>query len=297
MPRANVNDLLAFLAVARAGSFTRAAAQMGVSQSALSHTIRGLEERLGLRLLTRTTRSVAPTEAGERLLRNVGPHFDEIDAEIDALSDLREKPAGTIRINSSEHAAETLLWPKLAQFLPHYPDINVEIWADYTLADIVAERFEAGVRLGEQVAKDMVAVRIGPDERFVVVGAPAYLAGRELPRHPQDLLQHRCINLRLPTAGGLYAWEFEKEGRELKVRVDGQLVFNALPPILAAALTSFGLAFVPEEMVRPHIAAGRLTALLEDWTPPFPGYHLYYPSRRQHSPAFALLVEALRYRG
>ncbi len=296
MPRANVNALLAFLAVARARSFTRAAAQMGVSQSALSHTIRGLEERLGLRLLTRTTRSVAPTEAGERLLRNVGPHFDEIDAEIDALSELRDKPSGTIRINSSEHAAETLLWPKLAQFLPHYPDIKVEIWADYTLADIVAERFDAGVRLGEQVAKDMVAVRIGPEEQFVVVGAPAYLAGRELPLHPQDLLAHRCINLRLPTLGGLYAWEFEKDGHELKVRVDGQVVFNALPPILKAVLASFGLAFLPVELVRPHIAAGRLVPMLEDWSPPFPGYHLYYPSRRQHSPAFALLVEALRYR-
>jgi len=297
MPRANVNDLLAFLAVARAQSFTRAAAQLGVSQSALSHTIRGLEERLGLRLLTRTTRSVAPTEAGERLLRNVGPHFDEIDAEIDALSAFREKPSGTIRINSSEHAAETLLWPKLAEFLPHYPDIKVEIWADYTLADIVAERFDAGIRLGEQVAKDMVAVKIGPDERFLVVGAPAYLAGCALPTHPQDLLQHRCMNMRLPTSGGLYAWEFEKDGHELKVRVDGQLVFNALPPILKAALASFGLAFLPQEMVQPHIAAGRLVTMLEDWTPPFPGYHLYYPSRRQQSPAFALMVEALRYRG
>ena len=296
MPRTNINDLLAFLAVARAKSFTRAAAQLGVSQSALSHSIRGLEERLGIRLLTRTTRSVAPTEAGERLLRNIGPHFDEIDAEIDALSELRDKPSGTIRINSSEHAAETLLWPKLAQFLPHYPDIRVEIWADYTLADIVAERFDAGVRLGEQIARDMVAVRIGPEERLVVVGAPAYLAQRALPRHPRDLVQHRCINLRLPTSGGLYAWEFEKDGQELKVRVDGQLVFNALPPILKAALASFGLAFLPEELVRPHIAAGRLTALLADWTPPFPGYHLYYPSRRQHSAAFALLVEALRYR-
>jgi DNA-binding transcriptional LysR family regulator len=297
MARANVNDLLAFLAVARARSFTRAAAQMGVSQSALSHTIRGLEERLGIRLLTRTTRSVAPTEAGERLLRNVGPHFDEIDAELDALSDLKDTPSGTIRINSSEHAAETLLWPRLAQFLPHYPDIKVEIWADYTLADIVAERFDAGVRLGEQVAKDMVAVKIGPDERFIVVGSPAYLAGRDIPRHPQDLLAHRCINLRLPTLGGLYAWEFEKDGHELKVRVDGQLVFNAIPPLLKAALASFGLAFLPDELVRPHIVAGRLVAMLEDWTPPFPGYHLYYPSRRQHSPAFALLVEALRYRG
>jgi DNA-binding transcriptional LysR family regulator len=296
MPRANVNDLLAFLAVARERSFTRAAAQMGVSQSALSHTIRGLEERLGLRLLTRTTRSVAPTEAGELLLRNVGHHFDEIDAAIDSLSELKERPSGTIRINSSEYAAETLLWPKLAEFLPHYPDVKVEIWADYMLADIVAERFDAGVRLGEQVAKDMVAVRIGPEERFLVVGSPAYLAGRETPRHPQDLLQHCCINLRLPTLGGLYAWEFEKDGHPLKVRVEGQLVFNALPPILKAALASFGLAFLPQDMVRPHVAAGRLVTMLEDWTPPFPGYHLYYPSRRQQSPAFALLVEALRYR-
>ena len=296
MARANVNDLIAFLAVARTRSFTRAAAQLGVSQSALSHTIRGLEERLGLRLLTRTTRSVAPTEAGERLLRNVGPHLDEIDAEIDALSELKEKPSGTIRINSSEHAAETLLWPRLAEFLPHYPDVNVEIWADYVLADIVAERFDAGVRLGEQVARDMVAVRIGPDERFVVVGSPAYLDGRDRPLHPQDLLAHRCINLRLPTSGGLYAWEFEKDGHELKVRVEGQLVFNRLGPVLKAALASFGLAFLPEELVLPHIAAGRLVELLGDWTPPFPGYHLYYPSRRQISPAFALLVEALRYR-
>jgi len=297
MPRANVNDLLAFLAVARERSFTRAAAQMGVSQSALSHTIRGLEERLGIRLLTRTTRSVAPTEAGERLLRNVGHHFDEIDTAIDSLSELKERPSGTIRINSSEYAAETLLWPNLAEFLPHYPDVKVEIWADYMLADIVAERFDAGVRLGEQVAKDMVAVRIGPDERFLVVGSPAYLAGRERPRYPQDLLQHCCINLRLPTLGGLYAWEFEKDGHPLKVRVEGQLVFNALPPILKAALASFGLAFLPQDMVRPHVAAGRLVTMLEDWTPPFPGYHLYYPNRRQQSPAFALLVEALRYRG
>jgi DNA-binding transcriptional LysR family regulator len=297
MPRANVNDLLAFIAVARERSFTRAAAQMGVSQSALSHTIRGLEERLGLRLLTRTTRSVAPTEAGERLLRNIGPQFDEIDAAIDALSELKEKPTGTIRINSSEYAAETILWPRLAEFLPRYPDVKVEIWADYSRTDIVAERFDAGVRLGEHVAKDMVAVRIGPDERFLVVGSPAYLAGRELPHHPQDLLQHRCINWRLPTLGGLYAWEFEQDGHPLKVRVEGQLVFNALPPILKAALASFGLAFLPQDMVRPHVAAGRLVTLLEDWTPPFPGYRLYYPSRRQQSPAFALLVEALRYRG
>jgi DNA-binding transcriptional LysR family regulator len=296
MPRGNVNDLLAFLAVARARSFTRAAAQMGVSQSALSHTIRGLEERLGIRLLTRTTRSVAPTEAGERLLRDIGPHFDEIDHALDALSELKEKPSGTIRINSSEHAADTILWPKLAEFLPHYPDVMVEIWADYMLTDIVAERFDAGVRLGEHVEKDMVAVRIGPEEQLLVVGSPAYLAGRALPLHPQDLLQHRCINLRLPTLGGLYGWEFEKDGRELKVQVEGQLIFNGWYPILKAALAGFGLAFLPHELVQPHIAAGRLVSMLEDWTPPFPGYHLYYPSRRHQSPAFALLVEALRYR-
>ena len=295
--KADLADLNAFVAVARARGFRDGARASGVSASGLSDAVRRLETQLGVRLLHRTTRSVAPTEAGERLLRNVGPHFDEIDAEIDALSAFREKPSGTIRINSSEHAAETLLWPKLAEFLPHYPDIKVEVWADYTLADIVTERFDAGIRLGEQVAKDMVAVKIGPDERFLVVGAPAYLAGRALPTHPQDLLQHRCMNMRLPTSGGLYAWEFEKDGHELKVRVDGQLVFNALPPILKAALASFGLAFLPQEMVQPHIAAGRLVTMLEDWTPPFPGYHLYYPSRRQQSPAFALMVEALRYRG
>ena len=270
---------------------------MGVSQSALSHTIRGLEERLGIRLLTRTTRSVAPTEAGERLLRDIGPHFDEIDLALDALSELKEKPSGTIRINSSEHAADTILWPRLAEFLPLYPDVTVEIRADYMLTDIVAERFDAGVRLGEHVEKDMVAVRIGPEERLLVVGSPAYLGGRALPLHPQDLLQHRCINLRLPTLGGLYAWEFEKDGRELKVQVEGQLIFNGWHPILKAALASFGLAFLPHGLVQPHIAAGRLVAMLEDWTPPFPGYHLYYPSRRHLSPAFALLVEALRYRG
>jgi DNA-binding transcriptional LysR family regulator len=226
MPRTNLNDLLAFLAVAREQSFTKAAAKLSVSQSALSHTIRGLEERLGLRLLTRTTRSVAPTEAGERLLRTLGPHFDEIDAELAALSELRDKPAGTIRITAGEHAAEAILWPALAKLLPHYPDINVELIIDYGLTDIVAEHYDAGVRLGEQVAKDMVAVRIGPDMRMVVVGAPSYFARRPLPKKPQDLTVHNCINLRLPTYGGLYAWEFEKRGRALKVRVLGQLVFN-----------------------------------------------------------------------
>ena len=296
MPRENVNDLLAFLAVARERSFTRAAAKLGVSQSALSHTIRGLEERLGLRLLTRTTRSVSPTQAGERLLRTVGPRLDEIEAELAALSELREKPAGTIRITATEYAADTILWPKLAKVLPDYPDIKVEIIAEQALTDIVAERYDAGVRIGEQVAKDMIAVRIGPDIRMAVVGAPSYFAKHSPPRTPQELINHNCINLRLPTRGGLYAWEFEKGQRQLKVRVEGQLVFNATSQMLNAALAGFGLAYIPEDLARPHLAKGRLKRVLEDWCPPFSGYHLYYPSRRQVTPAFALLVEALRYR-
>ena len=294
--RGNVNDLLAFLAVAKERSFTRAAAKLGVSQSALSHTIRGLEERLGLRLLTRTTRRVAPTEVGERLLRTVGPRFDEIDAELAALSELREKPAGTIRITTVEYAAESILWPALVKLLPQYPDIKVEIIVDYGLTDIVAERYDAGVRLGEQVAKDMIAVRIGPDFRMAVVGAPSYFTRRSRPKKPQDLTAHDCINLRLPTYGGLYAWEFEKNGRELKVRVEGQLVFNGSAPMLKAALAGFGLAYLPEDLVQADLAKGRLIRVLTDWCPPFSGYHLYYPSRRQPTPAFALLVDALRYR-
>ena len=297
MPRENVNDLQAFLAVARERSFTRAAAKLGVSQSALSHTIRGLEARLGLRLLTRTTRSVAPTEAGERLQRNVGPRFEEIEAELDSLSELRDKPAGTIRITTGEHAADTILWPTLAKLLPKYPDIKVEINVELALTDIVTERYDAGIRFGEQVGKDMIAVRIAPDMRMVVVGAPSYFAKRPVPKKPQDLVGHSCITVRLPTYGGLYAWEFEKAGRELKVRVEGQLVFNRLTQIVTAALAGFGLAFVPEDLVESHVAKGRLQCVLEDWCTPFPGYHLYYPSRRQSSPAFALLVDALRYRG
>lgn len=297
MPRENVNDLLAFLAVARERSFTRAAAKLGVSQSALSHTVRGLEERLGLRLLSRTTRSVAPTEAGERLLRTVGPRFDEIESELAALSELREKPAGTIRITAGEHAAQTVLWPTLAKLLPDYPDIKVEVIVDYGLTDIVAERYDAGVRLGEQVAKDMIAVRIGPEMRMVVVGSPAYLAKRDRPRAPHDLTAHACINLRLPTYGGIYAWEFEKDGREVKVRVEGQLVFNNIGLRMSAVLAGLGLAYLPEDQVRDDIATGRLVQVLDDWCTPFPGYHLYYPSRRQSSPAFALLVDRLRYRG
>ncbi|TCZ57292.1 LysR family transcriptional regulator [Roseicella aquatilis] len=296
MPRTELNDLAAFLAVARERSFTRAAAGLGVSQSALSQTLRGLEARLGLRLLTRTTRSVAPTEAGERLLRAVGPAFEQIEAGLAGLGDLREKPAGTIRITTGEHAAETILWPKLAAFLPDYPDIQVEIAIDRALTDIVAERYDAGVRLGEQVEKDMVAVRIGPDLRFAVVGAPAYLARRAPPLTPQELTAHSCINLRLSTHGGLYAWEFEKDGRELRVRVEGQLIVSNTFQQMSAALAGFGLAYVPEDIARQHLAAGRLVRLLQDWSPPWPGYHLYYPSRRQSSPAFALLVEALRHR-
>src|SRR5919106_3932026 len=295
MRREDVSDLLAFLAVGKERSFTRAAAKLGVSQSALSHTIRGLEERLGLRLLTRTTRSVAPTEAGERLLHTVGPRFEEIEAELDALSELREKPAGTIRINAIDYVADTVLWPKLAKFLEQYPDIKVEITIDYGLTDIVAQAFEAGVRSGEQVAKDMIAVRIAPDMRMAVVGAPSYFKQRSEPKAPQDLIGHSCINLRLPTHGGLYAWEFAQGGRELKVRVEGQLVFNGTYQMLNAALAGFGLAYVPEDLAQPHLAKGHLRRVLEDWCPPFSGFHLYYPSRRQHSAAFALVVDALRH--
>jgi DNA-binding transcriptional LysR family regulator len=296
MQRGNLDDLLAFLAVGRERSFTKAAAKLGVSQSALSHTIRELEARLGVRLLTRTTRSVSSTEAGERLLHTLGPRFEEIDAELAALSELREKPAGTIRITATEYAVDTLLWPKLAKFLRQYPDIKVEIISDAGLTDIVAQRFDAGVRAGEQVAKDMIAVRIGPDLRMAVVGAPSYFRNRSEPRKPQDLIGHNCINLRLPTHGGLYAWEFEKGARELRVRVEGQLTFNGTFQLLNAALAGFGLAYVPEDLAQPHIAKGRLKRVLEDWCPPYSGYHLYYPSRRQSSAAFALLVDSLRYR-
>ena len=294
MPRTDLNDLVAFLAVARGRSFTKAAAQLGVSQSALSQTIRGLEARLDLRLLFRTTRSVAPTEAGERLLRAVGPAFDQIDAGLATLGELRGKPAGTVRITAGDHAVNSVLWPKLARFLPAFPDIQVEVTVDYGLTDIVAGRYDAGVRFGEQVARDMIAVRIGPDIRFTVVGAASYFAKRAPPATPQDLIGHACINLRLPTHGGLYAWEFERDGRELKVRVEGQLVFNGIFQVLDAALAGFGLAFVPDDLAQPHLAKGRLKRVLADWCPLFPGYHLYYPSRRQASPAFALLVDALR---
>jgi DNA-binding transcriptional LysR family regulator len=297
MPRTDLNDIVAFLAVARERSFTRAAAKLGVSQSALSQTLRVLEARLGLRLLTRTTRSVAPTEAGDRLLRAVGPRLEEIDAELAALSELRDRPSGTIRITAHDHAIRAILWPALEKLLPEYPDIKVEIVIDYGLTDIVAERYDAGIRSGEMVARDMIAVRIGPDLRSAVVGAASYFAKRPKPKTPQDLTTHACINLRLPTHGGLYAWEFQKGKRELKVRVEGQLVFNGTAPMLDAALAGFGLAYVPEDTVRAQLADGRLVRVLADWCPPYAGYHLYYPSRRQPTAAFTLLVDALRYRG
>lgn len=297
MQRNNLNDLTAFFAVARERSFTKAAAKLGLSQSTLSHTMRELEARLGVRLLTRTTRSVATTTAGERLLQSLAPRFDEIDAELARLRDMRDSPAGTIRVTAGEHPAIAVLWPALAKMLPAYPDIHVEVVVDYGLTDIVAERYDAGVRLGEQVARDMIAVRIGPDMRMAVVGAPSYFAERPPPKTPQDLTGHNCINMRLPTRGGLFPWEFERRGRELKVRVEGQLVFNNLALRLAAALAGRGLTYVPEDQVTAHIRAGRLVRVLEDWCTPFAGYHLYYPSRRQPTSAFAVMVEALRYRG
>jgi DNA-binding transcriptional LysR family regulator len=297
MPSENYNNLSAFVVVAKERSFTKAAARLGVSQSALSQTIKLLEAHLGLRLLTRNTRSVMPTEAGERLLRSVAPRFEEIEQEIAALSAMREKPAGTIRITAGEHPAITILQPALRRFLPDYPDIRVEIIVDYGLTDIVAEGYDAGVRLGEQVAKDMIAVPIGPDLRVAVVGSPDYFERYSLPQAPQDLTQHNCINFRLPTYGGLFPWEFDKGGREVKVRVDGQTVFNNMALRLDAALAGLGLAYLPEDQALPFLADGRLVRVLDDWCGAYPGYHLYYPSRRHSSPAFALFVGMLRYRG
>lgn len=296
MARENINDLLAFLAVAEEKSFTRAAAKMGVSQSALSHTIRGLEARLGIRLLTRTTRSVSATEAGERLMQRIGPRLQEVETALADVRELSEKPSGTIRITTSDHAANTILLPRLEKFLPRYPEVNVELVVDYGLTNIVAERYDAGVRFGEQVTKDMVGVRIGPDTRMAAVATPAYFADHAKPKTPHDLTEHNCINLRMPTRGGLYAWEFEKDGRELNVRVDGQLVFNGIEQVLYAALGGLGLGYVPEDLALSYLTKKRLVRVLEDWCPPFPGFYLYYPSRKQHSLAFTLLVDALRYR-
>jgi DNA-binding transcriptional LysR family regulator len=296
MARETMADLVTLLAIARERSFTRAAAKLGVSPSALSHAIRGLEERVGVRLLTRTTRSVAPTEAGERLLRMIGPHFDEIQTELARLSALRDTPAGTIRITTGDHAAETILWPALEKLLPDYPDIQVEISVNLGFVDIVEERFDAGVRMGETVAQDMIAVRIGPDMRMAAVASPAYFATRPIPQTPHDLADHCCINLRFPTLGGLYAWEFEKGSRALNVRVEGQVVVNDIALARAAALGGSGIAYLPEDYVGAQIAAGKLQRVLGDWCPPFPGYHIYFPSRRQQSPALAVIVDALRCR-
>lgn len=297
MKREELGDLAVLLVVAEERSFTRAAARLGTSQSAVSQTLRRLEASLGVKLLTRTTRSVAPTEAGEKLLETLRPAFEEIDAGLSALSALRERPAGTIRITTSKIAADTILWPAAAKLMADYPEIRVELSIDGGLRDIVADRFDAGVRLGEQVAKDMIAVRIGPDKRLAVVGSPAYLARAGQPRTPHDLTRHACINLRMATMGGLYAWEFEKDGRELNVRVEGPLIVNDTQLAITAAIEGFGLACVIEDMILDDLAQGRLERVLEDWCPPFAGFHLYYPDRRQLPPAFALLVAALRYRG
>ena len=296
MARENINDLVAFVAVAQERSFTRAAAKLGVSPSALSHTMRTLETRLGLRLLSRTTRSVAPTEAGERLLRTVAPRFEEIDDELAALRELRDEPAGTIRITTTDYAADTVLWPRLAKVLPDHPQLKIEMVIDYGLVDIVAERFDIGVRGGDQVAKDMIAVRIAPDRRFAIVGAPSYLARSPAASKPQDLLKHNCIKLRLPTRGGLYAWELKKGRREMQVRVDGQVTVDSTYQKLRAALDGFGLAYLPEDLAQAHVDAGRLQWVLEDWFPTFPGLHIFYPSRREYSRALSVVVEALRYR-
>lgn len=297
MSRANLNDLQTFVVIAREGSFTRAAAQLGVSQSAISHTMRALEARLGVRLLTRTTRSVAPTEAGQRLYQTMAPRFEEIELELAAVSAFRDTPAGTVRISASEHAANNILWPKLLKVLPAYPDIKVEITVDYALTDIVAQRYDAGVRLGDQVAKDMIAVPIGPRLRMAVVASPTYLREHPAPQAPSDLAAHNCINLRLPTHGSLLQWDFEKDGHELKARVEGQWTFNSSVPILRAAVAGCGLGFLPEDMVEKEVTEGRLVRVLDDWCQAFPGYHLYYPNRREQSSALGVVIDALRHEG
>lgn len=296
MARRNLNELLGFVTVAREGSFTRAAATLGVTQSALSQSIRGLEERLQIRLLTRTTRSVSTTEAGERLMRAIGHRFDEIESELEALTALRDKPAGTVRITSGDHVLHSVLLPRLTPLLRDYPDITVEFDMNYGFRDIVADRFDAGVRMGNTIDKDMIAVPIGPPLRMAVVASPAYFAANPRPKVPQDLTAHRCINQRMPTSGGLYVWDFERRGRKVNVRVEGPLIFNTSPPQVDAALAGLGITLLPEDEVIPDIVAGRLVRVLDDWCPKFAGYHLYYPSRRQPSPAFSLVVEALRFR-
>jgi DNA-binding transcriptional LysR family regulator len=295
--RRNLNDLLGFVTVAREGSFTRAAASLGVTQSALSQSIRGLEERLKIRLLTRTTRSVSTTAAGERLLLAIGQRFDEIESELDALTEMRDKPAGTVRITCGDHVLKSILLPRLAPLLRNYPDITLEFDVNYGFRDIVADRFDAGVRMGSTIDKDMIAVAIGPALRMAVVASPDFFAGRAVPKMPRDLIEHRCINQRMLTSGGLYVWDFERRGRKVNVRVEGPLIFNTSPPQVEAALAGLGVALLPEDEVMSHVEAGRLVRVLEDWCPKFAGYHLYYPSRRQSSPAFSLVVDALRLRG
>ena len=294
MVRRNLNDLLSFVTVAREGSFTRAASLLGITQSALSQAISGLEARLQIRLLTRTTRSVSPTVAGERLLQAIGHRFDEIEAELDVLTELRDKPAGTVRITCGDHVLHKTLLPKLTQLLHEYPDIEVEFDVNYGFRDIVADRFDAGVRLGDTIDKDMIAVPIGPPLRMAVVASPAYFAARAIPKNPRDLMDHSCINQRMQTSGGLYVWDFERRGKQLNVRVTGQLIFNTSVHIVDAALSGLGIAYLPEEEFEPHLQEGRLTRVLDDWCPPFAGYYLYYPSRRQPSPAFSLVSNALR---
>jgi len=291
----SIHDLQAFVAVATHRSFTRAAARLGIGQSSLSRTIRNLEQKIGVRLLIRTTRSVSLTEAGERLLGKVGPRLEEIAAELKSLSELRDRPSGTVRITCSEQAAE-YIWPKLEPVLRSYPDIRLEIFADNSFTDIAAERFDAGIRIGESLEKDMIAVRIGPDLRPAAVGSPSYFEHHDVPQSPQDLMSHNCINLRLATRGELYAWEFGKGGRSVRLRVDGQLIFNTIRPMVEAATAGYGIAFVPEGTVRRLIADGELVQVLKDWCQPVAGLHLYYPSRRQNSPAFQIVVDALRYR-
>lgn len=296
MARDNFSALLAFVTVTREGSFTRAAARLGVSQSALSHAIRTLETSLGIRLLTRTTRSVSPTEAGEHLFQKISGPMEEIDTEVQMLSEFRDKPSGTIRVTATDYAIRSILWPKVTKFLTQYPDIKVELICDYGLVDIAAQRYDAGVRFGEQLAQEMIAVRLGPDERFALVATKGYFAKHPAPKTPHDLVDHQCVNLRLPTHGGLYAWEFAKKGgRELKVRVSGQLTFNGIYDVLEASLAGFGLCYVPEAMALPYIAKGRLVRVLEAWCPLWSGYHLYYPSRRQPSLAMRLFIDAVRY--
>lgn len=297
LPRTDFNHLTWFQVVAEKRSFTRAAAELGIAQSTLSYTIRQLEDRMGLRLLTRTTRSVAPTEAGERLLQTITPRMAEIEDEIAALMSLRATPSGSVRLTLSDHALHTVVWPKLRPILARYPELHVELRLDSRFSNIVEEGFDAGVRLGESVEKDMIAVRIGPDWRLVAVASPAYLAAHPRPEHPKDLLQHVCINMRHETAGGLYAWEFEKDGQELRVRVGGQLTFNNSYAMIDAAVAGYGIAYVPENIVERELASGTLVCILDDWSPLFDGYYLYYPTRRQNLLAFQVIVDALRHRG